>query len=645
MWGYPAFWDDTGYQEFGQTFVATGPVTMIYLRNPLIANSPTLTLTVLADGPTGAQVGVARTLPKDLDIRVIYGYGEMPTVAGRTYYVRIRSSGGNAVLSQMDPRPDFSDPMPGGWLHLGNGTTLTAYPDRDLGITIMSDDDGLITNMHTRQNGTSVDGTSVGQTFVARGVSLISAAFWLADPTFPTYVVTLYKPTLGGPLAGAVVGTVKRGRLARPGADPEMLVAWAPGECSLVPGDTYYIEVTKDGGGTFNVANIDRTNPFSYGEANLNRTLIAGGDLAGTLMEEASLGSAARPPVRIVDGPTIVESLRSSNQMTIAWTTDVPSDSQVAHAVEYTPYVLTNRTADLVTSHSITLTDLQPNALRHFQVRSIAPNYRDAISRDFVGCTRPASSNLLVNGSFEEGSGPSPRAVIPGWTKAGIDIRASDGNCFFGLKPTNGNWFCQGAVNGSDSDGYIYQRVEGVTPGEDYTFSAWIMTAHRDDVGHPSTWKYDVWDRDTRLIHMRLGIDPSGATNPTAGTVQWTPRTYSHLRYTQLAKTVFAQSNAITVFVRMQGKGGDWHLYGVDDCVLTHEDVPLRFGTSAALPDNNRFQMTLYGKAHRTNQIDVSTNLTTWRSLGLVVNQGEAVQFSVFGLTNSSDRFFRARPR
>src|SRR6185436_11078869 len=115
-------------------------ITMIFLRNPSITDSPTLTLTVHDGGPAGTQVGVARTLSKDLDIRVIYGYGEMPTIKGRTYYVRVRASTGGAVLSQMDPRPDFSDPMPGGWLYLGNGGTLMPHFDRDLGIVIMSDD-------------------------------------------------------------------------------------------------------------------------------------------------------------------------------------------------------------------------------------------------------------------------------------------------------------------------------------------------------------------------------------------------------------------------------------------------------------------------------------------------------------------------
>ncbi len=637
MWGYPAFWSDTSYYEFGQTFVASGPVTMIYLRNPL-QTGPTITLTVHDGGPSGPQIGVTRTFSSYWDVRLIYGYGQMPTVKGRNYYVRLRtpSPAQGAIICQMDPRPDFSDPMPGGWLYLGNGTSLTPYPDRDLGLVIMSDDDGLITNLYTRQNGTHVDASSVGQTFVARGVGLISTAFWLADPAYPTYVLRVFQTGPGG----TPVGT-KRGRLARPGADPEMLVTWAPGECPLTPGQTYYIEVTKDGGGVFNVAQVNRTDPFAYGQAYTNGVAMAGVDLAGTLMEEESAGGAARPAIQILSNPTVVESARSSNEITIAWTTDVPSDSQVAYVVDHPPYAFTNYSSTSVTSHSLTLSDLQPNSLYHFQVRSTALNYRDAVSRDFVGCTRQASSNLLVNGSFEEGTGPSPRSVIPGWTKTGsADIRASDGTWFHSLKPTNGTWFCQGAVNGNNSDAYIFQRVQNVVAGQDYTFSAWMLTAHREN----DTFKYDVWDRNDRLIHVRLGIDPTGGTDPTAASVQWTPRMYSHLRYTQLAKTAFAQSNAITVFVRMNGQGGQWHLYGVDDCVLTHEEVPLHFGPSRVAP-NNRFETTLYGKANHTNQIEFSTNFVNWSPLGIVVTRGGIAPISIPSLTNHQKRFFRARPR
>src|SRR5215212_6046726 len=149
MWGYPAFWDTTGYYEFGQTFVATGPISMIYLRSPL---NTSYTLTVRTNGPGGANVGVARSFSGSGDHRVIYGYGDMPTVSGSTYYVRIRTSSPavGGILMQMDPRPDFSDPMPGGCLWLGDGTTMTPHLDRDLGLIIMSDDDGLITDLYTR---------------------------------------------------------------------------------------------------------------------------------------------------------------------------------------------------------------------------------------------------------------------------------------------------------------------------------------------------------------------------------------------------------------------------------------------------------------------------------------------------------------
>src|SRR5262245_46122290 len=91
MWGYPAFWDNTGYHEFGQTFVATGPITIIYVRSPL---NTSYTLTVRTNGPgSGRLAGTPdRTFSGAGDHRLIYSYGEMPTVVGQTYYVRIRTS-------------------------------------------------------------------------------------------------------------------------------------------------------------------------------------------------------------------------------------------------------------------------------------------------------------------------------------------------------------------------------------------------------------------------------------------------------------------------------------------------------------------------------------------------------------------------
>lgn len=634
MWGYPAFWDSTGYFEFGQTFVATGPISMIYLRAPF---ATAYTLTVREGGSSGARVGATRNFSGAGDHRLIFGYGDMPTIAGRLYYVRIRTSSPSigGVIMQMDPRPDFSDPMPGGCLWLGNGTTMTPYPDRDLGLIIMSDDDGLITNLYTRQSGATFDGTSLGQTFIARGVCLISAAAWLADPAAPTYVVRVLE---SGP-GGAQVGTAKRGKPARLGADPEMIVTWSPGECPLVPSQTYYLEITRDGGGTFNVAYLNVSDPYPFGQAYTNGVAAVGRDIAGTIMEEESPGSAARPKLSITGGPTIVESSRRTNQVAIQWTTDIASDSFVEYAAESPPYAMTNYSAALVGAHSLTITGLQPHTMYHFRVGSSRAGYRAATSRDLVACTRPAGTNLLANPGFEEGTGPSPRSTFPGWIKTtGVDIRTSDGGWFWSLKPTNGTWFCQGAVNGSASDGYIYQRVSGVTPGLDYTFSAWVMTAPREN----ATWKYDVWNNQGRLIYLRLGVDPTGGTNVNAATVRWSPRLYSHRRYSHLARTAVAQSSNLTVFVHMKGDGVEWHNYAVDDCALTHEDIPVRLGGNL-MWSNGAVRIELASKANRTNQIEASTNLVDWSTLTNVLNLTGAAQFSDISATNFPRRFYRAR--
>lgn len=637
MWGYPAFWDETGYHEFGQTFQASGPVTMIYLRDPL-NTAFTRTVTIHADGPGGAQVGNSRTYGNGGDQRLIYGRGQMPTVAWQTYYLRVRTPAvaTKAVLMQMDPRPDDSDPMPGGCLWLGNGGLPTPYPDRDLGVAIMSDDDGLLTDLFARPGGTVWNSvTSVGQTFIAQGVGLISAAFWLADPAVSGYVVRVFA---GGP-GGAQVGTAKRGKPARVTADPEMIVVWSPGECPLTPGEMYYVEVTRDGGGTFNSVYANPSNPFAFGQAYLNASpASANVDLAGTIMEEASAGSATQPAVRITEEPVVPEARRQSDALTLQWSTDVAADSVVEYAVHHPPYTRAWTNAELTQTHEATLTNLLPHTLYHLRVRSGRPDFRPAVSRDFVVCTLPAASNLLANPGFETGSGSGPARPVVGWTTSGsVDIKAADGGWFWGLTPRSGNWLLQGAVNGTSSDGYLYQRVTSITPGQDYTFSAWVQTAMREN----DTWKYDVWNSRDRLIHVRLGLDPTGGTNPAAASVIWTPRTYSHRRYTQLATRARAQASALTVFVRMQGSGGQWHLYAVDDCALTHEDIPLRL--HSPVWNEGRFQAVLAGPPDRTNLIERSMDFQTWLPVTNVVNASGETLFEDPGETVPGPLFYRAK--
>jgi len=632
MWGYPAFWDDQGYFEFGQTFVARGPISMIYLRCPY---NTTYALTVHTNGPGGAQVGVARTFTGG-DQRPIYGYGDLPTVAGGRYYLRVRTSTVRGVLMQMDPRPDFSDPMPEGCLHLGDSTAVTPFPDRDLGVVIMSDDDGLLTNLHTRQSGGAWSATRIGQSFIARGVSLVSAAFWLADPTAPTYEMQLYD----SPARTAAIGLARRGKPARLSADPEMGVIWPPGTCPLTPGQTYYLEVRKVGGGTFNAAYVNTSDPYPFGHAYRDDTAMATTDLAGTIMEEASAGSATRPAVRIISDPTVAESDRGTNDLTVRWTTDVPADSVVEIAPRHPPYTRTVPQTNLVLEQVVTLRGLRAHTMHHFRVSSRAEGLRPAVSRDLVVCTRASTPNLLANPGFEAGTGSSPRKPVTGWSTSGpsLDMAASDGSWFWGLPPHSGQWLFEGAVNSSTADGCLYQRV-AVTPGKEYTFSAWVGTWMREN----NTWKYDVWNDRNRLSHVRLGIDPQGGTSPTAARVQWTPRFYSHLRMANVGKTVVAQASLVTVFVEMKGSGGEWHLFGVDDCVLTE--------TPATPPEIIAIQARLDGDVALTVRSDVGASTTlegtedfaNWTALTNWLSQSDETDVWDPDAPAHRQRFYRAR--
>ncbi|HNU99905.1 MAG: hypothetical protein KA191_12920 [Verrucomicrobia bacterium] len=635
MWGYPAFWDDTGYHEFGQTFTATGPISMIYLRAPF---STSYTLTIHADGPGGPQVGAARTFSGG-DQRPIYAYGDMPTVAGRTYYARIRTSSPSigGVLMQMDPRPDFSDPMPGGCLWLGNGSVLVPYPDRDLGLVIMSDDDGLITNLHARSSGAPLDNAnSVGQTFIARGTALISAAFWLADPAAPTYEVRVFE---GGP-GGGQVGTAKRGRPPRVTADPEMIVAWTPGECPLTPGQVYYVEVTRAGGGSFSRIYVNRANPFPHGQGHQNGVAVSGADLAGTLMEEAAQGAATQSAVRFVTEPAVAEAERESDRFVIRWRTDTASDSQVEYAPGNPPYTGLATDANLVLDHALTLSGLQAQTLYHLRITSAAPGHRTGVSRDLALCTRPTRPNLLTNPGFESGSGSSPRKTIPGWTKSGgLDMGMSDGTWFGELKPHTGQWLLEGALNGSSSDSHLYQRVS-VTPGKRYTFSAWVFTKALERINNQTVEKYDVWNDRNRLIHVRLGLDPLGGTNPNASSVRWTPRLYSHLRYSNPALATVASNTTLTAFVHFKGEGVEWHLYGIDDCVLTETDPPPPLLIAPRLDLDGSFSCQVGSEAGGWVRIEGSSDLGSWVALTNMLNATGLTRFTDFG--GAPRRFYRA---
>lgn len=119
---------------------------------------------------------------------------------------------------------------------------------------------------------------------------------------------------------------------------------------------------------------------------------------------------------------------------------------------------------------------------------------------------------------------------------------------------------------------------------------------------------------------------------------------YSHRRYSNLSKTAFASGTNLTVFVKMEGHGVEWHLYAVDDCVLTHENIPTRVLGPMRLADGS-MEIGIRGKAPRTNSIEISTNLFNWTQAAVVTNESGMVLWLDRSTTNLPARYYRSLTR
>lgn len=158
-----------------------------------------------------------------------------------------------------------------------------------------------------------------------------------------------------------------------------------------------------------------------------------------------------------------------------------------------------------------------------------------------------------------------------------------------------------------------------------------------------NTWEYDVWNDRNRLSPVRLGIDPQGGTSPTAARVQWTPRFYSHLRMANVAKTAVAQASFVTVFVEMKGSGGEWHLFGVDDCVLTETPAtPPEIIAIQARRDGD-VALTVRSDVGASTALEGTEDFANWTVLTNWLNQSDETDVWDPDAPAHRQRFYRAR--
>jgi hypothetical protein len=175
--------------------------------------------------------------------------------------------------------------------------------------------------------------------------------------------------------------------------------------------------------------------------------------------------------------------------------------------------------------------------------------------------------NLIGNCRFDSFTGEPPRQVPTGWAPfvvAGDPTFMQDSDTYFG-PPSLRMW-----SNGGTFTAGIFTQVAGVQPGATYAASwGW---------GGPN-------DPDT--FGRKLGIDPTGGTDPLSPNVIWGPLHYGPGRflnypgpYSQdnpnVGVAAVAQSPAITVFVWVE------HPRSTGDNLIYIDQVGLRLDSSAA---------------------------------------------------------------
>ncbi|MDY0018531.1 MAG: LysM peptidoglycan-binding domain-containing protein [Anaerolineae bacterium] len=225
--------------------------------------------------------------------------------------------------------------------------------------------------------------------------------------------------------------------------------------------------------------------------------------------------------------------------------------------------------------------------------------------------------NLLVNGDFEKDPGVAwpyemgiPEVqVAPGWHAYWLDSppagtiiaehcreNAADTGCYwarpefrgliasdFAYRVHGGNLSQKYFTFGRQHEAGLYQQVSGITPGSLLRFQIYMETW--------SCLAGDQWNvcptgeksNKPAYMHTMVGIDPTGGTNPWAGTVVWAPEQDAFDAWTLFSVEATAQNSTVTVFTHSRVEWYD-HWARLHNDVYVDDGSLVVVGTGAVQP-------------------------------------------------------------
>jgi hypothetical protein len=202
------------------------------------------------------------------------------------------------------------------------------------------------------------------------------------------------------------------------------------------------------------------------------------------------------------------------------------------------------------------------------------------------GCPGSMSytEGYLTNGGFEEDYHPEENDLIgngwtrvnwngnPNWTSTRLSAIENGGHvermeCEDSQLIRAENFESVGAPY----DTVLLQRVTGLTPGQVYSFSGWVLKiwggTYQPGREEP---------RDPHAMGSWIGVDPKGGTDPRAATVIWSDVDWDDevpAKWANHRMTAVPEGNVMTVFVRIQHNVAKSHTVAFVDA-MEHYDAP-----------------------------------------------------------------------
>ena len=621
-----------GYPEIGQTFVSKGgSIQRITLWYP----SVNATVAIRQGGPGGAVVGTTRTMNASGGASTVrWLWGDVPTVAGQTYYVGFTAGGFSAVAKSGNPYPN------------GQAYYNGAPQNADLMMSIFEDCDGQATMYNLPVGWSQTNNfmaTEIGQTFKARGVNIMSVCLKLK--TAGGNKIAQASILDGGP-GGAQIGPTKAVFVKDYGDTGQKVTAcWLPGEVPVTNGNTYYVKVYC--AQQLYVWGAQGTGQYPDGDAYKDGVIFDNGkkaDLLMTIMGEASPGSSTcsiHGTVRdcqgnIVPGATITADNCGYSTTSLAdgaYSLVVTCDSYTLTCSKpsYQTQTVTGYNAACGTSPTLdwnicgigrisgyvkyngigipgaTVTTnpggysatTQFSPLGYYAIDGV-PAGTYAVTATACGFNPQTKTGIVVTPSgtascyFDLTAAPQDRNLgfesgMNCWTNYASGLYAQYQQGYGNITPRSGNYFAMNAASWTNpKTGGAYQRVWAPLNSP---FTASVYAACYGEGGGAAH------------TFSRIGVDPTGGADPAGGSVQWSAWYNSpqdgQWQWTPLSKSVTATTNWCTVFldIKQESSGGgyayQWQVNAFDD--VAFQGPPL--GTLAQAKQSSNGSYVYFGPA------------------------------------------------